>query len=324
MTDYSYLKNKTLEVSPYDQYFQVNWTMPNYFNNQKNTYSTKLEGYEDQWFYQGNAPSIRYNQLPAGEYVLKVKGRDSRGNEAASILSIPISVKQIYYKTWWFISLLVLALIAIMYAIFKYRLQQALAIERLRTKISSDLHDDVGSMLTGLAMKTEILEMQSNNEIDKIKLRKITNQSRKTVSYMRDFVWSIDSRKDKLEDLIERLQELAEELLLPIGIEYKIDTNQLDLQKKLNPNCKRNLFLIYKEALNNIVKHSKAEEVSIVFNIEKGVLNFNIKDNGKISTLNSTTGQGLANMKMRAEHINAKLDFDLKNGFGINLALPLI
>jgi len=124
-----------LTVSPYDQYFQVNWTMPSYFQNTKNTYSTKLEGFEDRWFYRDNNPNIRYNQLPAGDYVLKIKGKYSRGVNSESVLSIPITVQQIFYKKWCFFALIILTIIGVMYAIFEYRLQQALAMELLRTKI---------------------------------------------------------------------------------------------------------------------------------------------------------------------------------------------
>jgi hypothetical protein len=167
-----------------------------------------LEGFEDRWFYQGNTPSIRYNKLPAGDYELKVKASDSRGNESANILSIPIIVNQIFYKRWWFIALVILLLFGLMYAIFRYRLQQALAMERLRTKISSDLHDDVGSMLSGLAMQTELMELNAS-EADKSKLQKIAGISRNAISQMRDLVWSIDSRRETTNDLIERMQELG-------------------------------------------------------------------------------------------------------------------
>ncbi len=320
--DYSKTKFKILELSPYDQYFEINWTMNSYFQNQKNTYSTKLEGFEDRWFYQGNSTSIRYNQLPAGDYILKIKGKDSRGVDSASVLSIPISIGQIFYKKWWFISLIIVLVFSLLYLFFQYRLNQALAMERLRTKISSDLHDDVGSMLTGLAMQTEMLEMQTSNSIDKNRLHQITILSRNTISQMRDLVWSIDSRRDTLSDLLERMRELAEELLLPVNINYTFTADDLNLQRKINFNCRRNLFLIYKEAINNIVKHSKAENVKIEFTNKKGVCNFSIKDDGCGNSVENCTGLGLANMKMRSKSINATLEFETQDGFGINLSLP--
>lgn len=321
-TDYTQTQLKALELSPYDQYFEINWTMPSYFQNQKNTYSTTLEGFEDQWFYQGNSASIRYNQLPAGDYILKVKGKDSRGNEAPSVLSIPITVRQIFYKKWWFITLMGLTVIGIMYAIFRYRLQQALAMERLRTKISSDLHDDVGSLLSGLAMQTELMEINAS-EVDKFKLQKIAGISRNAISQMRDLVWSIDSRRETVGDLIERMRELAEELLLPREISFQMDSSSIrNPNKKLPAQTKQNVFLIYKEAITNILRHSDATHVTVsITNVSKGS-HFIIKDNGNKKECYTSTGLGLSNMTMRAENIKGNVQFDHENGFEVKLFLP--
>lgn len=318
----NHLTETPIELSPYDINLKVSWSVPDYFNKENYTYYTRLEGFENKWFYQGNNSSIRYNQLPAGEYTLKIKGVDISGNISKAGIEIPIIMNQIFYKTWWFISLAILGIIAIIYSFFQYRLQQALALERLRTKISSDLHDDVGSMLTGLAMQTEMLEMQAQTKADKHKFKRLTTLSRNTISHMRDFVWSIDSRKDRLEDLIERIHEYAEECLLPAGIAYDIQIEGMPLSKKLDLNCRRNLFLIYKEAVTNIVKHSNAKHVDIhIFN-QKTCCKFRIKDDGDLKFLKTSTGQGLANMKMRSEQIKAELSLDVSDGFCIELLLP--
>jgi len=316
------LNEKPVILSPYDINLKVDWSVPDYFNKDNYTYYTMMEGFEKKWFFQGHANSIRYNQLPAGEYNLKIRGVDINGNESRAGLSIPIVVNQIFYKTWWFITLMMLCIAGIIYAIFHYRLGQALAMERLRTKISSDLHDDVGSMLTGLAMQTEMLEMQTTNFDDKTKLHKITNLSRSTISHMRDLVWSIDSRRDTVGNLIERMHELAEELLLQADVSYQIEVDDLNLQKKINFNCRRNLYLIYKEAINNIIKHSDAKEVKINFHNNKGTCEFSIVDNGSVKPPQHVSGLGLANMKLRAKNINAHLKFDLENGFGIHIDIP--
>jgi ligand-binding sensor domain-containing protein/two-component sensor histidine kinase len=320
--DQSYREGTAVSISPYDQYFQVEWSMPSYFQNKKNTYSTKLEGFEDTWFSQGNTASVRYNKLPAGEYLLKIKGADARGNQTSSILSIPITVRQIFYKKWWFIILVLLVNAGIVYALFKWRLQQLLELERLRTKISSDLHDDVGSLLSGLAMQTELLEMNASQE-DKSKLQKIAAISRSAISQMRDLVWSIDSRRNTSNDLIERMHELAEELLLPRDISFTIDstgTNQGN--KKLPPPVKQNLFLIYKESITNLLKHSDASHLQITIeNHAKGCV-FLIKDNGSVKDNYSSTGLGLANIELRAKTIGGTVTFETDNGFAIRLELP--
>ncbi|WP_406024582.1 two-component regulator propeller domain-containing protein [Winogradskyella sp.] len=320
--DYAQKDLKEFTASPYDQYFEISWTMPSYFQNKKNTYSTKLEGFEDRWFYQGNTASIRYNKLPAGDYVLKVKGTDSRGNEAASPLSIPITVQQVFYKKWWFIALVMLAIIGIVYSIFRYRVQQVLAMERLRTKISSDLHDDVGSLLSGLAMQTELMEINAS-EADKFKLQKIADISRNAISQMRDLVWSIDSRRETVEDLIERMRELAEELLLPKDISFYIDSSNIkNPTKKLPAQTKQHIFLIYKEAITNILRHSDATNVIVTITNDSNGCQFVIKDNGSKKESYKSTGLGLSNMVMRAEKIKGSLQFQKEDGFGVHLKLP--
>lgn len=316
------LNEMPIILSPYDINLKVAWSMPEYFDFKDYTYYTKLEGFDDNWLYQDNNNSITYNKLPAGDYNLKVKATDKNGNLSQSMLEVPITINQIFYKSWWFIVLTILAVSAIVYSFFQYRLQQALAIERLRTKISSELHDDVGSMLTGLAMQTEMLEMQAKSKSDKKELKRLTQLSRNTIAHMRDFVWSLDSRKDSLEDLIERMQEYAEEYLLPAGIQYKMVVEGIQRTKKLNLNCRKNLFLIFKEAIANILKHSNAKNVQVHIVNRKSECRFMIKDDGKINGIKKSTGQGLANMKMRSEHMNASLKFDTVDGFCIELSLP--
>jgi len=315
-------ENSAIEISPYDQYFQINWTMPSYFHNDSNTYGTTLEGYEDRWFFQGNSPSVRYNKLPADTYVLKIKGSDARGNETSSILSIPIHVRQIYYKQWWFITLAVVFFLGLVYALFRYRLNQLVAMERLRTKISSDLHDDVGSLLSGLAMQTELMEMNASQE-DKLKLQKIASISRNAISQMRDLVWSIDNRRSTSNDLIERVHELAEELLLACDISFSINSEGLDQRnRKLAPQIKQNLFLIYKEALTNLLKHSDATNLEVTIANQNKGCRFVIKDNGSPQENYISTGFGLENIQLRAKAIGGTVIFETKDGFAIILKLP--
>tara|TARA_R110000787_G_scaffold85049_2_gene181838 strand:- start:21567 stop:24605 length:3039 start_codon:yes stop_codon:yes gene_type:complete len=334
-TRFSSQENKTYEydwaqelvseitITPYDQYFTVDWTMPNYFQNSKNQYYTKLEGFEDRWFFQGNTASIRYNKLPSGDYSLRVRGSNSNGNFSSKELVLPIYVKQIFYKTWWFIGFVCLLIIGIIYSIFNYRLQQIKAIEGLRTKISSDLHDDVGSLLSGLAMQTEMLEINAR-EIDKPKLHRITEISREAITKMRDLVWSIDNRRERVLDLIERMNELADEMLLPKNIKYEIDKGNLNVNKKVPIAVKQHLFFIFKESVTNVLRHSNASMVTVIFRNNRGRGYLIIKDNGTESLKNSKTGMGLENMKMRVEKLNGTIRFSNKEGFTISIRIPFV
>ncbi len=319
--DWSQQLVSEIDMTPYDQYFTVNWTMPNYFQNSKNQYYTKLDGFEDRWFFQRNSASIRYNKLPAGDYTLRVRGSDSNGNFSATELELPISVRQIFYKTWWFVGLSFLLIFGIIYSVFNYRIQQLKAMDNLRTKISSDLHDDVGSLLSGLAMQAEMLELSAEKK-NKPKLNRITVISREAVTKMRDLVWSIDNRRERIMDLIERMNELADEMLLPKEISYQINKGNLNDHKKLPIIVKQHLFFIYKEAITNILRHSNASKVTVDFKNKIGLGYLIIKDNGTLSKQNSKTGLGLENMKMRAKKLKATIKFYKNDGYSIVIKLP--
>jgi len=175
------------------------------------------------------------------------------------------------------------------------------ALERLRIKISSDLHDDVGSILSGLAMQ-------------------LSELSRSAMSRMRDAVWAMDARKDKWESLQDRMREFAEETLDEKGISYQIQFENLNLQEVLSAEIRQNLYLIFKEAITNVFKHSNATQVKINLKNMESAFEMLIKDNGKQEKVNlNGAGLGISNIKLRAKRLQAVLEFIQKDGFGILL-----
>jgi HAMP domain-containing protein len=311
-------------ISPSDSWFQFSWALPNYFKPDKNNYYVRLEGLEADWSYVGSTSFVRYNKLPPGKYILRVKGSDSKGNWSRSELAVPITVRPAFYQTWWFYLLVLATVAGIGYAISRYRLQRLLEMERMRTRIASDLHDEVGSMLSGLSMQAELLEMNAS-EKDLPRLGKIGTISRAAVTKMRDLVWSIDSRRDKVKDLLERMQEQAADLLQPNDITFHFDIGELPLEKKLKVDVRQHLFLIFKEALTNAVRHSNASVVKVRFGNFNGQFEMVIQDNGSSSKKDHVpTGMGLSNIEMRAEKLGAKLEVRTNEGFLVKLAMKPI
>jgi two-component sensor histidine kinase len=311
-------------ISPYDSYFQLNWTLPNYFKPEQSKYYVWLEGLEDDWSYIGNQPVIRYHKLPAGQYTLHIKGSDSKGNWSSGELSIPIKVNQIFFKTWWFILGCLLLIGAIIYAFVKYRLERLLEMERMRTRIAGDLHDEVGSMLSGLAMQAEIMELD-HHKSDSARLHRISEISRMTLSKMRDVVWSIDSRRDQVKDLLDRMRENAEEMLTARDILFQFELGELPLEKKLQVDVRQHLFLFYKEAINNIVKHANATEVTIHFGQFGDQFELSISDNGTAAVqVNRTTGLGMQNLQMRAKKLGATFQLNKEDGYKVGLRMKSI
>jgi len=295
-------------IRPDDAWFEFGWALPNYMNPSKNQYRVRLEGLEEHWNFIGGTPSVRYNHLPAGSYTLHIKGADSRGNSAINELALPIVVQPYFYQTWWF-SLLILALVAaIVFFSVRFRYLRRLEMEQMRTRIAGDLHDEVGSMLAGLAMQAEILEKKAAPADGAILLR-ISTISRSTVSKMRDLVWGLDSRRDLVRNLLERMQEQAAELLGPANIACRFELGALPLEKKIPVDLRQNIYLIFKEALANVVRHSTATEVQVRFGNFNGRFELSVRDNGPGAQNHDpariSTGLGLANMEMRARAIGA-------------------
>jgi ligand-binding sensor domain-containing protein/two-component sensor histidine kinase len=300
---------KVYEISPYVSWFQFNWTLPNYINNQKNIYYVKLEGAnnDDNWQYNGNLAFIRYNNLAPGNYVLKVKGVDSKGVVSPGEISVKIKVNPFFYQTRWFRLLALILTGSLIYYIYHYNLNKKLEMERMRTRIASDLHDEVGSMLSGLAMQSELLLIKNNTE-SQSKLENIANISRDVIMKMRDLVWSIDSRRDSVQDLIDRMMEKVDQLLTQKDIAYTFETGDLPLNKDLSVNVRQQIFLIFTEVLTNIVRHSDADKVTIRMGNQSDYFVLSVYDNGsKSCTHKKSTGMGLSNMKMRAEKIGQPL-----------------
>ena len=148
------------------------------------------------------------------------------------------------------------------------------------------------------------------------------------MSKMSDVIWSVDSRKDRIKDLVTRMREHADDILLPLDIQYKIDLEKLDKTEKLPVHIRQDLYFIYKEAINNIAKHSNAKQVQIFLGNVGPSFKMHIGNDSKTQngtpSLNGKShkkGQGLSNMQMRAHRINATLSIDKENGYAIDLQM---
>lgn len=290
-----------------------------------NRFQYRLVNYDEEWVDGGNNGFVRYPNLPPGQYRLQFKAANSDGVWSVNPRELSIYVRTPWWRQWWFYLSCTLAIVAIVYAVFSYRLQQALKVERIRVKISADLHDDVGSILTGLAMQAEVVELTAKEE-NKPKLNHISELSRSALSRMRDTVWAIDARKDKLENLLFRMQEHAEETLTPRGMQFglAVDSN-LDLNKNLPANIRQNFYLIYKEAITNAAKHSAGSHVMVKLNKRRQGIEMLIHSNGVVGVKNyKTSGLGVSNMQMRAEQMGAAFEIDTTNGYLIKVALEQI
>jgi ligand-binding sensor domain-containing protein/two-component sensor histidine kinase len=274
-----------------------------------NIFRYQLENYDKDWVDAGTNGFARYANLPPGNYTFKVKAANSDGvwNETPTALRIRVLTP--WWQSWWFYLLCVSVTGGLIYGWFWFRLQQALRLERLRVKISSDLHDDVGTLLAGLAMQSEALAITAP-EKDKGKLQRISEISRNAMAHMRDTVWAIDARKDKWENLLDRMREHAEETLVPRDMRFELTVENIAAQNNIPVELRQNLYLIYKEAITNAARHSNGNTVRVhLKKTPNGGLEMRICDNGTSAEKNyKTTGSGTSNMQMRAKKIGGTLE----------------
>jgi signal transduction histidine kinase len=207
---------------------------------------------------------------------------------------------------------------------FCAQMNQMLKLQQVRLQIASDLHDDMGSTLTSISYYSELVKMhlKEDNALLKPILDKIGNNARNIVNAMSDIVWVINPKNDNTSDLISRMKFNAAEMLGEKNIQYAFKTND-DIEKlKLSMEYRKNLYLIYKEAMNNAVKYSQCSKVEIDFVQSDRQLSLHINDNGKgFDIQNVNEGNGLINMKRRAEEINAHFEICSAQNKGTHIRL---
>jgi signal transduction histidine kinase len=259
--------------------------------------------------------------IPSGKYVLRIQATGSNGIPNPNELRLQIVAQQAFYTTWWFIGLALLLAAGLGTGFYFYRIRQYQKLIALRTQIASDLHDEVGSHLTRIAISSDLMKESPDNRVDAL-IDHIAQSSRQAVATMSDVIWSIDTRSDKVGSLLDRMREHARGIFEQVGISYSIETKNLDEKDRLHMDQRHDLYLIFKEATNNVVKHSNATHVMIELENHHGNLKMTVADNGtNPPNPNRTTGMGLRNMQMRAKRMKGDLRYAFKNGFTVEFTV---
>jgi signal transduction histidine kinase len=205
------------------------------------------------------------------------------------------------------------------------RLKRRLEVEKERSRISKDMHDEVGSSLTKISILSELAKQKTNEPGLKSDVEKISQSASEVVDNISEIIWAINPTNDTLDNLIAYIREYAVETLELKNIGYKIEIPDNIPQLSLTAEIRRNIFLVIKEALNNIVKYAQANMVHISVKFPDSMLEILIKDNGIGFDIEHTRifGNGLINMKKRIEDIRGEFKLDSKIGNGTEIRLRL-
>lgn len=292
----------------------INFTAPDLVD-----YRYRIRGIDPNWQYTTERVA-KYPSMPPGDYTFEVQARNSSGIWSYNTASVDFVLNPPYWMTWWFIGFILLVISGIIYLFYRnYQILKMVDIERMRVRIASDLHDDVGASLTEIALQSDFLQASSMDSEFKKSLTQIGQQCRKIVTALDDIVWSIDARNDTLGDLTDRMQDYILNVLEPRNFEVIYDFEELKMDNRIPVPVKENLYLIFKEAVNNIAKYSNGDKVEITMFSNKGSFRFTVHDNGTSGKSSKKSGHGLRNMEMRAKRMGGKVDISDENGFRIIL-----
>ncbi|OEK05786.1 sensor histidine kinase [Roseivirga misakiensis] len=304
---------------------QLEFVAINFTNPDQNQYKHQLVGYDPDWVKQENSRLARYVRLPPGSYEFNVLGANNDGLWNPIPAQFSIEILPPFWQTWWFRTLVLLTIITMLWALYRYRVKKLLEVERMRLRIAGDLHDEVGSGLSGIALTGDLLQRQLQNGGAKPELvERITKNARNLASSLDAIVWLIDPNKESLGDLLIKTRAVGSELLNQPILEVDDRLSDNDRLKPLSADQKRHLFLFMKEGFNNIAKHAKAKQVSLTVESRENELHLRLSDNGVgFDTSLIDPGHGLGSLSNRAELLKAEFSIKSTLGKGTEIGLKM-
>jgi ligand-binding sensor domain-containing protein/signal transduction histidine kinase len=290
-------------------------------------YEYKLDPANDTWSAPTDQRTLNLANLAPGRYRFFVRAVTSDGIVSPAPATVDFTVLSPVWQRGWFRSLAALACGLIVYTLHRYRLSRLLELERVRTRIATDLHDEIGSNLSLIAMVSDVAGRTVTQADSQMAgwLSLIASTSRETVDAMSDIVWMVNPRMDRIGDLTQRMRRAADDACSAANVALRFIAPTGDTDMKLGVDRRREVFMIFKEAVNNIVRHAQCTQVEIELTLEDSGLQLRLSDNGKGFDLSSaSSGNGLASMRRRAQQVGGDLDISsVGAGTTIRLRVPL-
>ena len=282
-------------------------------------YQYKLEGADPDWSAPGAAMSVNYANLAAGRYRFLVRGVAADGTTSSDPATVAFVVLRPMWQRWWFVTLVAAAAGAAAYAAYRARMAQMLRVASVRTRIATDLHDDIGANLTRIAILSEVARQQLTGPAASPDgpLASIAGISRESIASLSDIVWAVNPQHDHLDDLVRRMRRHAEELFTTRGVVVNFHApDEHDLA--LGAAVRRGAFLIFKESVSNVARHAGCSSVSIDVAVHGRALVIEVADDGRGFDPRAAAhdGEGLSSMTRRAERLGGALEVTAAPGVG--------
>jgi signal transduction histidine kinase len=298
-------------------------------------YQYQLEGVDADWSLPTEQRSVNYARLAPGSYRFLVRAINRDGETSREPAVFEFRILPPIWQRGWFLVLAAGVAGSVVYALHRYRVARLIELERVRTRIATDLHDDIGAALSQMAILSEVVKQHptvTQPELAQM-LTHIADMARSLVDGMSDIVWSIDPRRDDLSHLIERIGQFAFDVLRAKGIAWELQTQPPSATMKLTPDQRRHIYLIFKEAITNIARHAHCTSVLLTLKVTDHRLSAEIHDDGcgfdrarpTDETRPMRRGHGLENMQARAAELGGHLQIESTPGQGtrVTFTIPL-
>ncbi len=328
-----------LKIPPGRHRIEFEYTGLSFVAPEKVRFKCRLNGFDPGWEDFGAKREATYNYIPPGKYSFQVIARNNDGVWNETGASLAFEVLPHFWQTTWFrvFGGLVTALAAgaVVWFDTRRRMRRRLEraerqrdIERERSRIAQDIHDDLGVHLTRISMLSESARAELEHpERTAAGLDQIYDTAREVTRAMDEIVWAVNPRHDTLESLASYLEKFAQDLLAAANMRCRFDMPMEFPAWRLTAEVRHNLFLAFKEALHNVIQHSGATETNIRLAIKASSFELSIGDNGRgfapgmekdrpDSSVRLSTGNGLENMQRRLSEISGRCHVESTPGHG--------
>jgi len=317
-----------LELKPSQNQLRVDFVGVDYEPGEIVRYSYKLEGADSDWSRPRNQQAVNYAALSAGSYRFLVKAVTSEGVESATPAEIDFTVLPPLWKRWWFESIVAGLVIGLIFGAHRYRVTQMVNLERMRTAIATDLHDDIGASLSQIAILSEVARVGNGQGRAGEPLERIASLARELLDSMGDIVWSIRSEPRGMDSLIRRMREFALDLLATQSVDFELRAPQAGEDVQLSLQARRQLFLIFKECIHNVARHSHSTKVVAELKMLHRELMLTVRDNGRGINPGEKPdgwngGTGIPSMRRRAESLGGRVEMTSTPGGGCTISISL-
>ncbi|ACU61617.1 sensor histidine kinase [Chitinophaga pinensis] len=329
------LQKQTIELDYKQNYFSIEFSAPE-FSGDNIQYSYMLAGVDKTWNNVGKRNFAYYSNLKGGEYTFLVKASNWKGVFGNRVTALHITIIPPFWTRWWFYLVCTLVIAAAIYLLYRYRINELLKRHAIRNGIAQDLHDSVGSTLSGISVYSEVAKIyndQQKTEQLKELLNTIGHTANEMISEMSDIVWAINPKNDHVSSIVKRMESYAKPLCTAKKIQFIFSCDQKIEDLNLAMNQRKNFYLIFKEAVNNALKHAACSFIKVNISYRKNMLELDIEDDGigfdhdavKSPEVLTLSGNGLSNIRHRASEMNADLGIESEplKGTYLKLSFPV-